>query len=158
MKKERVAVYAGSFNPFTKGHESVVTTALMVFDRVIILFAVNSDKATTRQMNSFHATKKYYGVNDRVCVDIYNGLVAEYCLQNDYSFVVRGLRNTSDYLYEENIAKVNAEINPSLRTIYLRAENECISSSMVRELTRYGQDVQKYLPYDVAELDRDPDE
>jgi len=158
MKKEKVAVYAGSFNPFTKGHESVVDLALMVFDRVVILFAVNSDKAPARQTNSFYATKKYFSDNDCVDVDIYNGLVAEYCLRNNYCFMVRGLRNTSDYLYEENIAKVNTEINPSLRTIYLRAENECISSSMVRELTKYGQDVQKYLPYDVTELEKKPDE
>lgn len=81
-----------------------------------------------------------------------DGLVADYCKSVDAQYLVRGLRNTSDYLYEENIAKINAEINPNLKTVYFRATNEVVSSSMVRELFGYGKDISKYLPEEVLRI------
>ena len=82
-------------------------------------------------------------------VDVCFGLVADYCKDVGANYLVRGLRNTSDYLYEENIAKINTEINPDLKTIYFRATNDTISSSMVRELHSYDRDVSKYLPDEI---------
>ena len=85
-------------------------------------------------------------------VVITDGLIAEFCEINDIEYLVRGLRNTSDYMYEENIAKINHEINPNLKTIYFRAKNEVISSTMVRELHSHGKDISKYIPKQILEI------
>ena len=82
-------------------------------------------------------------------VELDGCLVADYCKERDICYLVRGLRNTSDYLYEENIAKINSTINPDLKTIYFRSNNDVISSSMVRELAKYGKDVSKYVPLEI---------
>ena len=79
-------------------------------------------------------------------------MVADYCLKKDICYLVRGLRNTSDYLYEENIAKINNEINPNLRTIYFRADNDVISSSMIRELNEYGKDISNFVPEEIYKV------
>jgi pantetheine-phosphate adenylyltransferase len=79
-------------------------------------------------------------------------LVADYCKTLNAQYLVRGIRNTSDYLYEENIAKINREINPELKTIYFRADNEVISSSMVRELAHYNKDISAYVPVEIFNL------
>lgn len=145
------AVYAGSFDPFTLGHLDIVEQAAPLFDEVTILICDNSAK--TRMTNAFQMSimierccKKY----PNVTVDITKGLVGDYCGLYEYEYLIRGLRNTSDYLYEENIAKINYEINSDLKTIYFRAKNEAISSSMVKELYKYGKAVDKYLPEGVT--------
>ena len=75
------------------------------------------------------------------------GMIADFCKEHNVDYLVRGLRNTSDYLYEENIAKINYELNPYLKTVYFRATNETISSSMIREFLKYVNETQlpKYI-------------
>ena len=135
--KIRKALYAGSFDPFTNGHLSIVRKAAELFDEVIIGIANNSNKNRyTDIYNMKNALRNkiedlsLYNVN----VVIIDNLIADYCNKHDIKYLIRGLRNTSDYLYEENIAKINKEINFDLETIYFRADNDVISSSMVREL------------------------
>jgi pantetheine-phosphate adenylyltransferase len=79
-------------------------------------------------------------------------LVADYCKERGIRFLVRGLRNTTDYLYEESVAKINSKVNPELKTIYFRANNDIISSSMVYQLYKYGKDVSEFLPYDIKDV------
>lgn len=86
------------------------------------------------------------GIDNCRAVILTDGLVADFCELCDARYLVRGLRNVGDYLYEENIAKINQEINPNLRTIYLRASNDVISSSMIRELCEYGRDISRFVP------------
>ena len=76
----------------------------------------------------------------------------DFCKEHNIDYLVRGLRNTSDYLYEENIAKINYELNPKLKTIYFRSENEAISSSMIREFLKYGKPVHKYVPKEILRI------
>ena len=85
-------------------------------------------------------------------VVVHDGLIADYCAEHHAKHLIRGLRNTSDYMYEENIAKINKEINPDLKTIYFRAENETISSSMVRELMKYDKDISQYVPEEILAI------
>lgn len=146
------AVYAGSFDPFTKGHMDSIKEALNIFTSIDIVIAVNSNK--NRRVPSYrmklaieHCLKDF-----NVKVVIYDGLVAEYCKQEKINYLVRGLRDVSDYLYEEKIAKVNEEIYPNLRTVYLRSEDGKISSSMIWELYQNGYDIDKYIPYPVEFL------
>jgi pantetheine-phosphate adenylyltransferase len=120
---------------------------------VIIGIAANSNKKRSSDIydmkDAIREQLKHY---DNVSVVIIDSLVADYCKKKDICYLVRGLRNTSDYLYEENIAKINNEINPNLRTIYFRADNDVISSSMVRELREYGKDISKFIPEEICNL------
>lgn len=152
--KSKKALYAGSFDPFTNGHLSIVEKSSELFDEVIVGIAANSNK---RRITSdvyymkdaiVDQLKRY----DNVSVVVIDGLVADYCKKKDILYLIRGLRNTSDYLYEENIAKINSEINSDLQTIYFRADNDVISSSMVRELREYGKDISKFVPEEIYKI------
>ena len=149
------AMYPGSFDPFTNGHLDIVKKASALFDDVVIIIGVNANK--TRNYNTYQmkeAIEKTLRDNNlhNVHVDVYEGLMAEYAKNNNVKYMVRGLRNTMDYDYEENIAEVNKLINPNLEYIYFRAENAAVSSSMVRELYKYGQDVSPFLPHAIFEI------
>jgi pantetheine-phosphate adenylyltransferase len=153
MKK---AVYAGSFDPFTNGHLDIVKDAAMLFDHVCIMIAHNSDKKRLSDADDmFEALQKIFkreGLSNCYPLVLKGGLVADFCKAYNVQYLIRGLRNTSDYMYEENIAKINKEINPNLLTIYFRANNDVISSSMIRELIKYGKDVSKYVPEEVYKI------
>lgn len=147
------ALYAGSFDPFTNGHLSIIEKASELFDEVVIGIADNSNKKRNIDIWAMHdAIRESVKHLDNVIVITISGLIADYCKKKDITYLIRGLRNTSDYLYEENIAKINNEINPDLKTIYFRADNDVISSSMIRELNAYGKDVSKFVPEEVNKL------
>lgn len=152
MKTKR-ALYTGSFDPFTNGHFSIVEKSAELFDEVIIGIAYNSNKKRyTNIYAMIDAIRNQLEHFDNVVVVIIDGLIADYCEQWNIDYLVRGLRNTSDYLYEENIAKINNEINPNLKTIYFRADNDVISSSMIRELLKYGKSISEYVPKEVYKI------
>ncbi|MFA6860554.1 MAG: pantetheine-phosphate adenylyltransferase [Clostridia bacterium] len=147
------AIYAGSFDPFTKGHEQIVLDSAKIFDEVTILLAVNSDKR--RRLNILsceNAIKETFKDNPKIKVESYKGFVVDYCKKNGINYLIRGLRNSNDFTYEENIAKINAELNPDVKTIYFRTSNEIISSSMVWELYIGGKDVSKFLPAPIYKI------
>ncbi len=151
----KTAIYPGSFDPFTNGHLDVVKKASLLFDKVVIVIGLNMNKKRTYDANKIKlAIEKTLVdadiINCEVCV--YDGLVAEYTKTNDIGYMIRGLRNNMDYNYEENIAEVNKLINPKLEYIYFRADNVAVSSSMVKELISFGQDVSKYVPQAVFEI------
>lgn len=150
----RTAIYPGSFDPFTNGHLDVVKKSSVLFDKVVVAIGVNSNKKRSYDTETMRAAIEQAlldnGIyNCEVCS--YSGLVAEYAKENNIGYMIRGLRNTTDYNYEENIAEVNKLINPELEYVYFRAENVGISSSMVRELLGYNKDVSRYVPAAVLE-------
>lgn len=155
MQEKKKALYAGSFDPFTNGHLDIAKEASELFDEVYICVAHNPNKKrTTDEYNMVDAirdTLKENGIYNAYVLVI-DGLVADFCMKNNIEYLVRGLRNTSDYMYEENIAKINAEVNPNLKTVYFRAKNDVISSSMVRELYNYGKDISAYLPKEILKF------
>ena len=149
------AIYPGSFDPFTNGHLDIVKKSSRLFDRVYILIGVNPNKQRTFSSAAMKAaiekTLEQNGLSN--CeVHICSGLIAEFAKNNGINYMIRGLRNSMDYNYEENIAEVNKLINPKLEYIYFRAENVAVSSSMVKELASYGQDAGRYVPEPVAKL------
>ena len=152
----KVAVYAGSFDPFTNGHLDIVKEAALLFDKVYVVIAHNSDKKRASDaQDMFDALIKVFkreGLSNCFPVVWKDGLVADFCCAYGAQYLIRGLRNTSDYMYEENIAKINSEINPDLKTVYFRAKNDTISSSMVRELYKYGKSIDQYVPTEIVDL------
>lgn len=153
---QKIAVYAGSFDPFTNGHLSIVQSASDLFDHVYVVIAQNANKqrkiSPDQMKDAISQVFKRERLLNCTAVLLPDTLVADYCKTLDAQYLVRGIRNTSDYLYEENIAKINREINPELKTIYFRADNEVISSSMVRELAYYKKDISAYVPVEIFNL------
>lgn len=148
-------IYPGSFDPFTNGHLDIVKKAAALFDEVHIVIGVNANKHrefdSECMLNAIEATLIEEDLLN--CkVSLYHGLVAEYAKKNSIKYMIRGLRNNMDYNYEENIAEVNKLIYPEVEYVYFRAENIALSSSMVKELSSFGQDVSKYVPKPVWKI------
>ena len=151
----KTAIYPGSFDPFTNGHLDMVKKASRLFQRVDILIGINPAKKRAYLPEDMKRAieQTLDGENIKNCrVLILDGLVAKYTIDNNIRYMIRGLRNNMDYNYEENIAEVNKLINPEIEYIYFRAENVAVSSSMVKELNVYGQDVSKFVPKAVWEI------
>ncbi len=151
----RCGIYPGSFDPFTNGHLDVVRKAAALLDKVYILIGINGNKKRSFDGDTMKVaieqTLQQEGITNCV-VFVYNGLVAEFAKENDIKYMVRGLRNNMDYNYEENIAEVNKLIYPKMEYVYFRAENIALSSSMVKELHSFGQDVSAYVPEPIMKL------
>jgi len=129
------AIFPGTFDPFTKGHLEIVQTSLTIFDELIIVLARNSNKTTV--FNLTETIDKIIKLCNQTkglsFVHLQDNLTANVCEYLGAKFIVRGLRNNSDYEYENQMFKYNKLINPSITTIFIPTEN-CISSSFVREL------------------------
>ncbi|MBR4863010.1 MAG: pantetheine-phosphate adenylyltransferase [Oscillospiraceae bacterium] len=149
------AIYPGSFDPFTNGHLDIVKKSAAIFDEVYIVMGINSQKRRTfdseKMIAAIESVLRDEGISNAY-VSAHEGLIAEYAKTNGIKYMIRGLRNNMDYNYEENIAEVNKLINPDMEYVYFRAENVAVSSSMVKELHTYGQDVSPYLPKGIQKM------
>lgn len=138
------ALYIGSFDPFTIGHYEVLKQAEELFDKVVIIVSSNSNKK--RRFNIVDCSHAISTVTNNV-VTTSEDLTTDLAEKYNCDYLIRGLRNTSDYLYEEQLAQMYKELNPNLRVVYFRANNN-ISSTFVYELYKRGLPIDKYLPYD----------
>ena len=152
------AIYAGSFDPFANGHLSIVREASELFDTLYICIGKNSSKQRFIDENKMQYAIKKVLLREGIInceVVVFSGMIADFAKELGVDYLVRGLRNSTDYAYEENIAKINSIVNPKLKTIYFRAsstDGEVISSSMIREFLKYKKDVSLYVPEDIVEL------
>ncbi|MBR6947554.1 MAG: pantetheine-phosphate adenylyltransferase [Muribaculaceae bacterium] len=147
-KSKRIALFPGSFDPFTRGHESIVRRALPLFDKFIIAIGVNADKRSFMTMEQRKAWIESIFKNDeQVQVIAYTGLTVDIAREVGAQFIVRGVRLIQDFENEKHLAEVNRDLT-GIETIllYTLPEYSHISSSIVRELVHYGQDVAPYLP------------
>ena len=151
---ERIAVYAGSFCPFTKGHEDIVAKALPLFDKLIIAIGYNPDKRDVfdefeRQM----WVKDIYKDNPKIQVLSYSELTVELCRHFQARYLIRGVRNARDFDAEQELAEINKRLAPEIETILFFASPELrmVSSSMVRELWRHGKDYSPFVSYKLPE-------
>lgn len=141
----RIAVYCGTFDPLTLGHEDVTRRAATLFDEVIIAVARAHHKKTrfTLQERMDMAAHATAGMPGRVRVLPFEGLIMDFCHQQGATAVVRGIRNLTDFDYENQMAAMNRKLNPAVETVFLvpQAELQCISSTLVREISMLGGDV-----------------
>ena len=147
----KVAVYPGSFDPITNGHLEILKRALNIFDKVIMLVAVNHNKKS-RFSAEDRVNMIKEAVNDsRVEVDSYEGLTVEYAKKHNASHLIRGLRAVTDFEYEFSLASANDFIDSSVDTVFLmsKAEKSFINSSMIMELYQSGVDISALVPASV---------
>ena len=145
---KRVALFPGSFDPFTCGHESIVRRALPLFDKFVIAIGVNADKRSFMTMEQRKSwIESVFKGDDRIEVITYTGMTVDAAREVGAQFIVRGVRLIQDFENEKHLAEVNRDLT-GIETIllYTLPEYSHISSSIVRELVRYGQDVSAYLP------------
>ena len=149
-----LAVYAGSFDPATLGHLDLIERAAALFDNVIVAIGVHPTK---HPLFSAEERKRLIvsiaSHIPNVVVDSFDGLLIEYCASKDASVIVRGLRVTTDFEYELQIAHANADLRPQIDTIFLptRTKHGFVSASLVREIASHGGDVSRYAPAVVCE-------
>lgn len=143
------ALFAGSFDPFTKGHQNIVDRALQsVADEVVIAIGINHDKHSTFSCEErLQAIRKLYKDNPNVQVDTYEGLTTDYAQHIGADFLLRGVRSVKDFEFERDIAEVNKRLT-GIETVLLftAPEYACISSSVVRELMFHNTNVNDFLP------------
>lgn len=145
----RVALFAGSFDPITVGHESIVRRALPLFDKIIIGVGCNSEKSGMLSPEKrVELIKKVFADESKVGVQMYSGLTIDFCKQNGIKFLLRGLRTSSDFEFERTIGHTNQVLDKDVETIFMLTlpEHTFISSSIVREIMKYNGDVSHFLP------------
>lgn len=142
------AIFPGTFDPFTIGHDALVRRALSVVDELYIAIGINTEKRTMLTLDErMQRIETLYKDEPSVRVVSYEGLTTDFAQSIGAQFIIRGVRNTIDFEYERNIADVNRMLT-GIDTLLLISEPEyaAISSSMVRELSHFGKDISKYLP------------
>ncbi|MDR1672223.1 MAG: pantetheine-phosphate adenylyltransferase [Bacteroidales bacterium] len=145
----RIAVFPGSFDPFTVGHESIVLRATGLFDNIIIGIGVNSTKNTFfTAAQRLTIIRKVFAGNDKVDVQTYDDLTIDFCRRVGAQYMLRGLRTSSDFEYEKSIAQVNQVMLPEVESVFMLTlpEHASVNSSVVREVLRYGGDISKFVP------------
>ena len=144
----KVAIYPGSFDPITNGHLEILKRALNIFDRVIMLVAVNPEKSSRFSAEERVAMIKETIDDERVTVDSYNGLTVKYAKEHGATHLIRGLRAVTDFEYEFSLTSANDYIDPSIDTVFLmsKAEKSFINSSMIFDMYRRGIDVSSLVP------------
>ena len=145
----KVAVFPGSFDPITRGHESVIKRALPLFDKIIVAVGINSEKS-----GFFPIEKRLKWINHvfngetKIEVTTYTGLTIEFCRKTGAKFILRGLRTSADFEFERAIAQTNKLMFPDIDTVFMLTTPELtpINSTIVRDIIRNGGDPSKFIP------------
>lgn len=148
----KIAVFPGSFSPFTKGHKAIIKRALPLFDKIIIAVGINYKK---HQHYSIEKRIKWindvYFNNPKIFIKSYKGLTVDFCKKENAKYILRGLRDFNDFKFEKNIAQMNKSLNSEIETIFLitSPETSHISSTIVRDIIKNGGDASQFLPKEI---------
>jgi pantetheine-phosphate adenylyltransferase len=150
---KRRAVFPGSFDPITLGHESIVLRALPLFDEIIIAIGSNALKNyyfTIEQRKAW--IEEVFRDYPHISVTTYEGLTVDFCRQQNVNYILRGLRTSADFEFERGIGQVNKQMYPQLETVFLLTTPEltAITSSIIRDVVRNGGDASQFVPACVA--------
>lgn len=150
---KKIALFPGSFDPFTRGHEDIVLRGLKMFDEIVIAIGYNSQKQNRyvpidRMIELIDQT---FSNEPRVSVTTYNELTASLARQMGARFLLRGLRNTTDFEFENSVSQMNRYLYTELETVFLITSPAYagISSTIIREVHKYGANVDEFLPYEL---------
>lgn len=150
----KTAIFPGSFDPFTIGHESIVKRALPMFDKIFIMIGYNANK------KSFYPLEKrmkwinqVFQHESKIEVRIHEGLTVDFCKEVGARYILRGLRTSADFEYERAIAQMNKKMHPEIETVFLLTlpEHTPINATIIRDIVFHGGDASMFLP---AGLDR----
>jgi len=148
-----LAVYPGTFDPITNGHVDILRRSLKIFDRVVVALADNIRKTPLFSLAERQAMiVEALGKDQRLEVDAFQGLLADYCRKRGATVVIRGLRALADFEYEFQSAHMNRRLAPDVETMFLMTSEESfyVSSSLVKEVALMGGDVSRMVPPGVA--------
>jgi len=149
---EKIAVFPGSFDPFTVGHENIVLRALDLFDRIIVAIGIHSTKKPLLKIESrVEMVNQVFRGNDKVSADYFEGLTVDYCKKVNATHMVRGIRTSADFEYERAIAQINKLMLPTVESIFLLTtpEHTPVNSTIIRDIIRNGGDASQFLPESV---------
>ena len=149
---EKIALFPGSFDPFTKGHLDIVYRSLKLFHKIIIAIGHNSKKHRYFDvLKTKVSIENYFQGNSHVEVLVYDDLTAQIAKKKNAQYLIRGLRNTTDFEYENSISQINRHLNLDLETVFLITSPQFahINSSIIREVHKYGGDISAFVPFEL---------
>ncbi len=150
----KIAVFPGSFDPITNGHLDLVNRALPLFEKIIVAVGINQQKSALLPLETrLQWLEQVFSDQPRVEIASFEGLTVNFCRQVDAHYLIRGLRNASDFDYEKTISQLNTIIGKDLETVFLISKPEFshISSTIVREIIRGKGDVSAFVPGFISE-------
>ena len=145
----KIALYPGSFDPITKGHESIIRKILNLFDLIYIAVGINSNKSGFFSLEQRFSFINYtFQNNKKIKIVNYEGLTVDFCNQINAKYIIRGIRNSTDFDYEKNIAYSNSMMNDDIETLFILPDPKFsfISSSIVRDIIICGGDASAFIP------------
>jgi pantetheine-phosphate adenylyltransferase len=143
------AVFPGSFDPITKGHENIILRAIPLFDEIIVAVGLNIEKKSYFKVEDrIKWIKKVFADSPKIKVESYSGLTVDYCREVKASYILRGLRTSADFEFERTVGQVNKKLDPAIETVFLLTtpEYNSINSSIVRDVYKNGGDVSLFIP------------
>lgn len=146
---DRIAVFPGSFDPITRGHESIIRRAVPLFDHIIIAIGENPEKKSFFSLERrINWIKAVFADEPAVSVQSYHGLTVDFCKKNQAGFLLRGLRTSADFEFERSIGQINKNLNPDIETVFLLTTPEytALNSSIVRDIIKNGGDPAQFVP------------
>ena len=149
----KTAVFPGSFDPITRGHESIVRRALPLFDKVVVAIGVNADKTGYFPIEKrLKWLKQAFSDLPQVTVESYNGLTVDFCKKMNADYIIRGLRTSADFEFERSVAQVNLKLVPEIETVFLLTlpEYVMVTSSIVREVHKNGGNIEQFIPETIS--------
>lgn len=146
---QKIAIFPGSFDPFTVGHESIVNRAIPMFDKIIIMIGYNANKKSF-----FSIEKRLKWINEvfkdqeKVEVRLHDGLTVDFCKEVGAKYILRGLRTSADFEYERAIAQINKKMHPEIETVFLLTlpEHTPVNATIIRDILFHGGDASMFLP------------
>ena len=145
----KIAVFPGSFDPITRGHDSILRRALPLFDKIILAIGDNTEK---RPFFSYEKRHEWlcllYKNEPGIVIKKYSGLTVDFCRENNAGYLLRGLRTSADFEFERTIGLMNKALNADIETVFLLCDPQyaALSSSIVRDILKNGGDVGKFIP------------
>lgn len=145
----KTALFPGSFDPFTIGHESIVKRALPLFDKIIVAIGYNTNKMGFFPLEErLNWIKTVFEDEEKIDVEVFEGLTVDFCIKKKAGYILRGLRTSSDFEYERAIGQMNRAMHPEIETVFLltQPEHTHVASTIVRDIILHGGDASMFLP------------